>query len=122
MKKLISIILVMVMVLSTAVIASAAKTYYYGDVNADGKVTAVDAVLVLQSAAEIKTLTKSQAKRADCNKDGKVTAVDARKILQVVAELIPLEQMPTGVTPNIDGNGGNNGNDNVSWDDVVGKK
>ena len=58
-----------------------------GDVNCDGSVTAVDARLVLQNVAGIKSLTAVQFKLADMNNDGNVTAVDARVILQVVAGL-----------------------------------
>jgi hypothetical protein len=92
MKKIISLVLVAVMVFSLSVVAFAAKL---GDVNEDGKVTAADALYVLQAAAELRTLTASQKARADYNKDGKVSAIDARKILQVVAGLIPEEEMST---------------------------
>lgn len=56
-----------------------------GDVNGDGKITAVDARLVLQHVAELKVFTEAEAKAADMNEDGKVTAVDARLMLQAVA-------------------------------------
>ncbi len=56
-----------------------------GDTNGDGKVSAVDARMVLQAVAGTKTLTSAEQKRADFNEDGKVTAVDARWILQKVA-------------------------------------
>ena len=57
-----------------------------GDVNFDGKVTAVDARLCLQTVAssDILSLLPS-SKSADVNGDGKVTAVDARIMLQNVA-------------------------------------
>jgi hypothetical protein len=57
-----------------------------GDMNFDGKVTAVDARLCLQTVAssDILSLLPS-SKSADVNGDGKVTAVDARIMLQNVA-------------------------------------
>ncbi len=58
-----------------------------GDVNGDGKVSAVDARLILQSVAGIKTLTSDELERADISADGRVSAVDARRILQIVAGL-----------------------------------
>ena len=54
-----------------------------GDVNADGKVDAVDARWVLQAAAGMRTLENMTA--ADVNRDGKIDAVDARWILQAAA-------------------------------------
>lgn len=59
-----------------------------GDANNDGKVTAVDARLILQHVAGIKTLTSSQSLLTDMNSDGNITAVDARIILQMVAGLM----------------------------------
>lgn len=56
-----------------------------GDVNGDGKVTAVDARIVLQNVAGLKTLTEKEKEAADMNADGNITAVDARVILQKVA-------------------------------------
>ena len=55
----------------------------FGDVNADGKVDAVDARWVLQAAAGMRTL--ENATDADVNTDGKIDAVDARWILQAAA-------------------------------------
>ncbi len=113
MKKFISLLLVVAMVLSLSVIAFAAKL---GDANEDGKVTGADALYVLQAAAGSRTLTASQKKKADYNNDGKVSAVDARKILQVVAGLIPEEEMTTTSSPSI---GDDDGDDSISWDDIV---
>ena len=59
-----------------------------GDVNGDGKVTAMDARWVLQYAAEMRALDEHQFKLADVNNDGKVSAIDARKILQMVANQV----------------------------------
>lgn len=58
-----------------------------GDVNNDGMATAVDARVVLQHVAGIKSLTSSQMALTDMNGDGDITAVDARIILQKVVGL-----------------------------------
>ena len=58
--------------------------YTLGDVNNDGRITAVDARMVLRSVAGLITLDDVQSAAADTNKDSKVTAVDARLILQYV--------------------------------------
>lgn len=59
-----------------------------GDVNCDGKITAVDARLVLQYVAGLVDEYDLYMSYADVSGDGKVTAVDARMILQKVAGLI----------------------------------
>ena len=61
--------------------------YQVGDVNGDGKVQALDARLILQHIASLKTLTEAELARADVTGDGAVKATDARKILRIVAGL-----------------------------------
>ena len=56
-----------------------------GDVNEDGKVSAVDARWALQCAAKKRNLTPEQLLAADMNGDGRITAVDARQILKKAA-------------------------------------
>lgn len=58
-----------------------------GDVNNDGIVSAIDARIVLQVVAEIKSIDSISMEVADLNGDGKITAIDARIILQIVAGL-----------------------------------
>ena len=58
-----------------------------GDINGDGKISAVDARLALRYAAQLTTLTDEQLLAADVNGDDKVSAVDARVILRVAANL-----------------------------------
>lgn len=62
-------------------------TVSLGDINGDGKITAVDARIILQNVAGLTTLDNKQKEAADVNMDGNITAVDARIILQVVAGL-----------------------------------
>lgn len=58
-----------------------------GDVNEDGNITAVDARIILQIVAGLRSADSVNAEIADVNKDEKITAVDARFILQIVAGL-----------------------------------
>jgi hypothetical protein len=60
----------------------------YGDVNADGEITAYDAALTAQAAVDLITLTPEQTKAADVNGDGEVTAYDAALIAQRAVGLI----------------------------------
>lgn len=60
---------------------SSATSYELGDVNMDGKVTAVDAMLALKLAL-LDNPTDAITGLADVNGDGKITAVDAMRILQ----------------------------------------
>lgn len=86
MKKVLSIILaLMIMILSLSCVAIAAVTLP-GDVNGDGFVKATDARMVLQVVAGIenKSFLKN-ADNADVVADGQIKATDARMILQIVA-------------------------------------
>ena len=53
-----------------------------GDVNGDGKITAIDALWVRQSSAGVRVLTEQQKAAADVNGDGKINAIDALWITQ----------------------------------------
>ncbi len=83
MKKIIALVLVVVIVLSTTVMAFAADKKYRGDFNGDGNVTAIDAREVLRVYVDDVRLNYDQTVLADMNKDGNITAIDARMILQV---------------------------------------
>ena len=98
MKKIISILLAVILAFSCVVMACAEDELSWeeikmggkrGDVNADGKITAVDALMVLKNVAGSQDLAKTQTLRADMNQDSKVTAIDARWILQTAAGLTP---------------------------------
>lgn len=58
-----------------------------GDANGDGKVSAVDARVVLRYSAGLTELSAEQLKNLDMNGDDKVTAIDSRAILQMSAGL-----------------------------------
>jgi hypothetical protein len=55
------------------------------DANGDGKISAIDARLVLKIAASGETPTAEELLVMDTNNDGKVTAIDARNILKMAA-------------------------------------
>ena len=55
-----------------------------GDVNEDGNVDIVDALMALQAAAEKVTLSDTQKANANVDGEGNVTAADALMILQCV--------------------------------------
>ena len=88
MKKVLSIVLsLVIIVLSLSCVAIAAVTMP-GDVNEDGKVAATDARMILQVVAGLKD--ESFLKNPDNGElvaDGKLKASDARMILQMVAGL-----------------------------------
>jgi len=66
-------------------LAALTPRYTAGDINNDGRITAVDARWALQAASGTRTLTAEQLQQANVNGDNKVTAVDARWILQAAS-------------------------------------
>lgn len=62
--------------------------YTLGDVDQDGRITAYDASLILQSISELTALTANQEEAADTDHNGTVTAFDASRIIQYVSEII----------------------------------
>ena len=58
-----------------------------GDINNDGKITAMDARLALRISAKLDEASEIMMQIADFNGDGKVTAMDARLILRKSAKL-----------------------------------
>ncbi len=55
-----------------------------GDVNGDGQITILDALMLLQAINSIIALTPEQFERADLNNDGILSAAEAMKIMQFV--------------------------------------
>ena len=62
--------------------------YTLGDINSDGTINTLDAILVLQHISHKNTLTDAQKLAADTSKDGAINTVDAIKILQYVSHKI----------------------------------
>ncbi len=86
MKKRISVIITLIIMLLLAFSTSAAA-YMTGDVDGNGKHTAADARLVLRYSAKLEKLNDEQLSVADVDYNGKVSASDARYILRVSAKL-----------------------------------
>lgn len=94
MKKLISAVLALSILLTMTIPAFADRTKL-GDVNGDDNISAVDARIILQVVAGIKEETEFIKSVGDVNNDGKISAVDARVVLQVVAGIIPAPERPS---------------------------
>jgi sugar lactone lactonase YvrE len=56
-----------------------------GDVNRDGKINVLDAVLVLRAVAKLEILSAPQLTAADFNGDGKLNVLDAVALLRKIA-------------------------------------
>lgn len=97
--KIISAILIVTLLFSSAlVLASAEDSLKLGDINGDGRVTAMDARLVLRASAKIDELTAAQFKAADIDSNGRITAMDARAVLRASAQIEPLPEVSTEST------------------------
>lgn len=59
-----------------------------GDVDGDGQISALDALLLLQHINDLVNLNAEQFERADLNGDGRLTASEALRILQYVSGAI----------------------------------
>lgn len=84
-RKILSLLIVSSLIMTyTAFTASAAEpqSNLKGDINADGKVTASDALTILRAAVGERTLTSEEFLIADVTGDGKVTASDALMVLR----------------------------------------
>lgn len=62
-------------------------TFIVGDMNGDGKVTAIDARLALRKSAKLENMSDSDLVVGDVDGDGKLTAKDSRLILRISGRL-----------------------------------
>ena len=62
------------------------ESFILGDLNFDGKVSAIDARIVLLAIVNLQSLAGRQIYSADMDSNGEVTAIDARMILQKTVE------------------------------------
>lgn len=60
----------------------------YGDVNVDGKVSLVDAVMLNKAVADVVTLGDAARANADCNADEEINGTDAIILLQFLSHII----------------------------------
>lgn len=92
MKKIISIILAMVMILSVCMVSVSAALPpmgYVGDANQDGVIDVTDATFVLRAMAKLETPTEDQKLYGDTDVDGILSVIDATNIQRHEANLYP---------------------------------
>ncbi len=68
--------------------------YRLGDLNKDGKITALDARLCLRVSAKLDVLNYKDSQIADVNDDNNITSADARMILRSSAQI---EKLPAKI-------------------------
>lgn len=73
---------------TTITIQHTAPAYTLGDVNKDGEVNTLDALMLIQYCNETATLDATALLAADVNKDGEVDVQDALMLIQFCNELI----------------------------------
>lgn len=100
MKRVLSVLLVVVMLLSSVMLTSAnAVKALRGDINGDGTVSASDALVALQYSIGASELDKVQKLNADLDGNGIINSADALIILAISIDL-----RPDGVRMDIDYN------------------
>lgn len=67
---------------------SLAYKYILGDVNADGKMSLLDARFVLKVVSGTEELDRIQTLSADMNEDGEISLIDVRLILRMLSETV----------------------------------
>lgn len=81
-QKLMSIVTAFAVIVPFTVIGAAAQSAVMGDVNGDGDVTSVDAMMTLRYSVKTVSFTAEQFKLADVDSDGAVRTSDALSILR----------------------------------------
>lgn len=92
MKKVLSIILAIVMIISLGIVSVSATTAPVGDVgdaNFDGDIDVSDATFILRALARLETPTDEQNLFGDADKDGVLSVLDATCIQRYEAKLKP---------------------------------
>lgn len=84
LKVLIIAIVSCLFVFQTSVFALVSQSDKFSDMNADGRISSVDALIILQAASKTITLTPELMDLADVNNDGKVTPLDALMLLNSI--------------------------------------
>ena len=109
MKKSIALLLALVMVLAIAPISAFADEVgsgevLLGDINGDGKVSAVDARIILRVSTKLEKIEDfaNGLIIADADKNGKITAVDSRIVLRVSTKLESFENPTVVIEPSTD--------------------
>lgn len=102
MKKVISLLLCAVMMMSVCVFSASAamEPMYYGDANADYNEDIMDVTFIQRYLAQMEEMDKLQFELSDVDDDGDVTVMDATTIQQYLAKLI--DSYEAGTTVSID--------------------
>ncbi|MBQ6019765.1 MAG: dockerin type I repeat-containing protein [Clostridia bacterium] len=98
MKKTLAVFIILLLL--SVLPVKAAQEWTLGDVNADGRISASDARLVLRRAARLEEFETARENAADADRSGRVTASDARLLLRVAARL---ETLPADETTRVSG-------------------
>ena len=88
LKGLMAFILALLMLGGAVCFTSAANTPRLGDVNADGNINSIDALMILQCSVGQTKLDSAQKKAADVNADGGINSIDALDVLRFSIGLI----------------------------------
>ncbi len=90
MKRIISLFLVIILLLSVGVFGASALTapYFYGDVDISGSIDVVDATLIMRNCALLTEFDDLSHELADFDGNSEVNIVDATRIQQYNAQLI----------------------------------
>lgn len=80
--------MVSVMVMTSVNSFAAEPVIGLGDMNGDGKISPVDALVLLQASAALIVLSETQQLVADANFDGSINPIDALVVLQRASRLV----------------------------------
>lgn len=83
-KVLVLTIVACLFIFQTSAFAIVSPSDKFSDMNADGKISSVDALIILQAASKTITLTPELMDLGDVNDDGKVTPLDALMLLHSI--------------------------------------
>ena len=89
--KMVAMVMCFVLVVNVNCLAAVETISVVGDVNNNGVLAPIDALMTLQAASRMVTFTDQQVDIGDVNWDHKITPVDALMILQACAGLTTLQ-------------------------------
>jgi len=107
MKRLVSVVCIMTLLLCTTMSAGFGSTTacasVVGDCDGDGNITIVDAVTVQRYLADIPMGNVIDVDAADADSDGSITITDSTRIQQYLAEICEMSGIPYGEVDPFDG-------------------
>lgn len=84
LQALIIAIISSLLIFQTSVYAIVSPTDKFSDMNGDGMISSIDALIILQAASKMITLSPELQEKADVNSDGRVTPLDALMLIRSV--------------------------------------